>query len=517
MTVKLPSADDFSRPTPTAARHVSSYAVSPSGGTEMGKAMSEFGKMVLQETERLDDIKAEDAVNKAKLRAMNLANGEDGYSTKKGEDVVNQTTHKNYTDRFKKAMDQVESSLGNPNQINKFRRRIAPLNQSYQSSLVGHIAKETADYADLTDASSLKIEASNAAANALNPQAVADARERSLYTINSTIKRKGMDGNTKEAKLNREAFKLTELTKFHTGVINSMLVNNPEIAKEYFKNNSKEIDGNKHDDIRRLLDDGTVLGIAQKVADEVMSENLDIGKSLILGRKKAKTPKEREAIDAQIHKQHTEKKLVVNDYIKEAKVHLQSNPSLSSFPQEKRDAMGVDNILLLEKLARENSDPVTNESDLHAFNIKLRKALRGDKASIDFITYVDMEDMYSEVLSRSDFRKAAAAQNAFLVNDAKAKATAAKNNEEVLGNKAASDGALMPSSTRDEILRELSKKSVVPDAGFMMFDKELDIEDIDSVYLKEITAELRKYRKAVTADNILEEYAARFRAGIYDD
>jgi len=554
MTVKLPSADDVNRPMPTVSRHVSGYNVAVN--TDVGKAITGFGAQVIEEQERLDDIKAEDAVNKAKLKALELYHGKDGYGSKKGEAVTVEPIHKNYTERFSQAMDEVERGLGNKSQIQKFRRRIQPLNLNYQNSLLGHIAKETENYADLTDTTTLDVERSSAAANFANPEAVADARERSLYAINSTIKRKDMGGKVKDA------FKLKELTKFHVGVINSMLVSNPEMAKEYFKNNSKEIDGTKHDDIRSLLESGTVLGIAQTVTDEIINKKLGLDKSLELGRKKAKTPEERKAIEGEIKSRFHEVDLVHASTEKEALVHMNNNGTLATFPQDKKDILGADAILRLEATQRRKNRGVETIQDPMAwydFSEQLRKASLGDKAAIEWIKTVHVVNKYQDKFDDAHLDRAIAAKQAWMIGDKKAQAATNKNTEEVLSNKAAADiyinklvdvektgkrdeddnefanwfytnaqinfeiwqaenkGAAMPPSTRDYILRQLAQEHNVKDAGFMYYDKDLDIEDIKMVYLKEITAKLRKNRVPVTGINILKEFSAGFIAGEYDD
>ena len=66
---KLPTAEDFNRQTPSASRPMVSYQTGQVEAATVGfsKTISDIGVMVEQEQKKLDDIRAEDALNKAKL------------------------------------------------------------------------------------------------------------------------------------------------------------------------------------------------------------------------------------------------------------------------------------------------------------------------------------------------------------------------------------------------------------------------------------------------------------------
>lgn len=559
MSPKLPSADDITRATPTATRHVSSYEVPQSA--PVGDAMIGIGQQIVKEQEKLDDIRAEDALNQAKMRALELSKGDDGYGTKKGEEVVGQTIHKNYTDRFNKAMDDVESSLGNSNQVNKFRRRLQPLNRDYNASLLGHIAKETEDYADLTDASTLEIERSAAVSNFMNPSAVADAKGRSVYTINSTAERKGLKGKAKDA------FKLTELTKFHSGVIDAMASEDVKAADKYFKKNLKEISGEEQTAIRAKLETRNVLVQSQEIADKIMDDDMDYDDAMKHVQKNYQGDVEKTA--KQILKQRFhDKKVVRQDAVTDAGDWVRENKTLEGFPEERRRLLSINTINALNKqarLARMEKEPVHKSAAWADFNQLVADAYSKNPKAIDSLRNMNLYEEYRGTLDNTHFDKALGMQTAFRKADASGQDKAGIAAMRILSNKQATDefinqlldvkksgpgkggrsskekvqfgrefyqlaqtqfeqwyrdneGQKMTPVQRDEILKDLASSKEVKKSfmGMFPYTSKYTIADVPNDQINEIAKELRKSGVEVTGDSIVNTYFLAKEKGLVD-
>ena len=95
---KLPTAADFNRPTPSASRQIVGYQTGQVEAATVDFAKT-MGDMVAQEQKKLDDIRVEDAINKAKMSALELSKGDNGFDSVKGEDVVTKPVRNDNTNR----------------------------------------------------------------------------------------------------------------------------------------------------------------------------------------------------------------------------------------------------------------------------------------------------------------------------------------------------------------------------------------------------------------------------------
>ena len=137
--MKLPQAADLMQDVPAGSRPViapSAAAVTaiPRAQEGLGRAVQGLSQAMHQEQLKLDNVRAEDALNQAKLRAMELTIGDNGFSKVKGEHVLKRPIRKEYGERFSKAMEEIEKGLDNPNQVGLFRRRGQPVADRRQSA-----------------------------------------------------------------------------------------------------------------------------------------------------------------------------------------------------------------------------------------------------------------------------------------------------------------------------------------------------------------------------------------------
>lgn len=555
---KLPTRDDLPQALPSVTRQISTPSVSRVGAeiSRLGGAMGGVAQVVAKEQDQMDDIRVEDAINKAKMSALELSKGDNGFVHVRGDNVVGKPVREDYSKRYKKSMDDIEKGLS-PSQVPKFRRRQQPLNINFQGSLISHIGNEAKAYQEQTDAATIDIETQSAAANYNSPSLLKESKDRILYTINSKAEREGLSGKEKKQ------IKNDELTKFHKNVIAATIETDPSKASEYYEANKKEINGVDQVGIENALRTGSVKAESQSTADSIMEKDLSLTDALKDARK-TKNADVREATVDLVKERYTEKKSAETAAINEAGLYVAENHSLENLDPEIMKLLPADKITSLQKSGRtlrQGVQPIQNHRKWAEFNSLVGKASAGDKASIQELYSKDIfNDLYMD-LDNSHYDQALSMQRAFVTNDAKEKNKAGNTAGQVLTNRAATDRFInqildikkssgkggrgkederfadefyqlsqtaidqwsvdnpkkkIPANERDAILSGLAESVMVEDGGFMYFDKDFNVSDIPPEHINEIAAELRKEGYQLTGQNIINEYLARKEQGLIE-
>jgi len=551
---KLPTAIDFNRQTPSASRQIVGYQTGQVEAATANFAQT-MGGVIEQEQKKLDDIRVEDAINKAKMSALELSKGENGFSSVKGEDVVTKPVRNDYTTRLNKSFKDIEGGL-NQNQVALFRRRSQPLSLSYQSGLIGHIAGETSNYQDSTDMATIDIETQDAAANWTDPQSVVNSASRIKYTVNSVADRKGLSGAAKEQLLN------DSMTKMHKGVIYSMLESTPSQAKIYYSKNKKAINGLDRASIEDDLNKGAVKQESQSLTDEVIAKDLSSTESLALIRKKSGKNADLREASVSLYKQRShETDLAIKDATYDAGIYIAENGTLDGLPQETLDILPADKRNTMEKVAREQRqgvEPIQNHKEWNDFNLKVGRAYAGDKVAMNSLKDMDVYGELRLKLDDTHYDQALGMQRAFTTSDSKEKAKAGAMAGQVVTHGAAANDFInqilsvkkssdrnesgqefarqfmqlaqaeisqwgvenpnkkIPPTERNRIYRDLAQTMMVEDGGFMWFDKDYDIADIPEDYINVIADDLRQNNIPVTGRNMINAYLAAKEKGLID-
>jgi hypothetical protein len=554
---KIPTAADFSRQAPSVSRPIVGYQSGQAerAAQDLSKTLGGVASMLEQEQKKLDDIRVEDAINKAKMSALELSQGEEGFTKVKGEGVVTKPVRDDYTKRFSQKMGEIGAGLSQ-SQKSIFNRRSQPLSLSYQSSLLGHIGRETSNYQDTTDLATMDIEVQEAAANWGNPQTVIESAQRIKYTVNSIADRKGLSADAKKKLLNEN------MTQMHKGVIYSMLESTPKQAKIYYSKNKKDINGINRIAIETKLKAGTVKLESQSLTDEVIGRDLTYAASLAEIRKKSGDNADLREESITLFKQrNNELDGAIKEATYDAGIHIAENGTLEGLPQETIDLIPAGKRNAMEKVAREQRqgvEPIQDHKEWADFNKTVGLAYSGDQKAIKTLKDMDVYGQLRMKLDDSHYDQALAAQRSFVTNDAKAKSRAGSMAGQVLTNKAAADRLIndllgvkksskrnekgqrfadrfytlaqaeidqwgidnpkkkIPPVERDKIYRDLAGTLMVEDAGFMWFDKELDIADIPEKYLNEIADDLRKDGMPITGKNLIGAYLAAKEKGLLE-
>lgn len=204
------------------------------------RAASEFqsnlATLAARESNQLDDLQKENALNELRSRELELASGDDGFSKYRGTDAIQRNIVDDYTSRHAAAVSEIASTLKNPKQQAAFRTAAAGSAVSFKSALYRHVAAA----ADQVDGQVLNgtvaVEGAAAAHNWNNPQALNDSRARLEHTVDLYAERRSLP--PEEA----SRMRLAALAPLHAGVATqAVAAGQLDYAERYLKENKDEM------------------------------------------------------------------------------------------------------------------------------------------------------------------------------------------------------------------------------------------------------------------------------------
>jgi hypothetical protein len=251
---------------PRASSRIASYRSDPGGdapamalvqaGSEISQAGAEINRQAVIEAEKVDTLRAEEAYTDLRKRQLDLAYGEkNGFANLKGSAVVNRTTPLNqeWNEKFDTAARDIEASLTNDTQRQKFRVRANVSRLQFDEETRRHMAKESDVYAKEVYEGTVNTEVQNAVVQWNEPYDVAISIGRIEDAVNRRSERLSWPAEYKDAVLRQD------LSKVHSAVIQQAIVNNNFVyAKDWFDAHKEQID----------LPTSKVLGIAVEGAEQ---------------------------------------------------------------------------------------------------------------------------------------------------------------------------------------------------------------------------------------------------------
>lgn len=545
--------DEFSlgrRPTPQPLTGVPTIQTRTGSETAIGEAQARAGSAIteigVREGLRLDEARAEDAINQAKLRAIELENE---YQNEKGEAVLSEDYQSTRTKKYEDSLSEIEKKLGNSRQRELFRSRIAPTVLGYKAGLGDHVQRQTDEYHKATAEATIDLSREEAARNFNNPSAIAATVARTSNIIDAQAERNGWSDKV------TKAAKQAAISDIHTSVIASAVTNDPAYAEAYYKANKKEINAKQREKIENEIEDNTIRAKAQDATDMLISKGMSEAQTLKEVREQYDGKLEDEIV-ARIKGRFNEQKLRQNEAVNEAWLQIGQGVQYSELPSELKSQIPGNVRASMQDTARKllaGEKPVQDWKAWTELNDLIVKANLGDKKAKKEIQEMDVYGRYRMSLDDVHFDQAIRAKNAFLLSDEKKKQEILQSSKAVTSDKAAmetvvnrilhgSSGSLkkkpkrtqkdeefavafealfmtemeqyriqnetksVPFDVRTQILKNLAKTFTQKDGGWAYLDKEWDLNDIPPAEMTRISNELRALGIPVTGEAILSVY-----------
>lgn len=272
MAIKLPDPATAlgERPTPrpmggVVSLNVGSGEAAAANAMQAARSVGQTGASIMQtgdemwrETDRVakieqakfDQTKAQEAIDKAIIKKLDLSTGPEGFGSQKGEAVTDPKFLKNWNDRFSASAKEIEDSLGNDEQKRQYRMHLRPVSQQYQASLYSHTSTEAATYKLGVFKGTVATAVRDATANWSDPNAVATAIIRSDNAADRMAEDNGW------AKEMTEAQKQDARGKIHSSVIGQALASGNWIyAKNWYEEHKADVDAPTAKALERAVED----------------------------------------------------------------------------------------------------------------------------------------------------------------------------------------------------------------------------------------------------------------------
>lgn len=231
---KLPAPEDYGTPLPQATRGITGVRAA----TGMGQAIAGIGDVLKQESDKLSDVEAEDALNKLRMKRIEMSVGPDGFSQVKGGQVISAKPLEIFPQRFDKEADAIGAALNSPRAKQRYAQVRASERAVFGNGLLTHVANETSAYAADTANATVDTEAKTLSIGYKDAATVASSFKRLNEVVASEAARQGLEGKT------LEAFQAKVMGAGHSAILSAALTNgDTSYAKDYLATHRTEMTG----------------------------------------------------------------------------------------------------------------------------------------------------------------------------------------------------------------------------------------------------------------------------------
>lgn len=262
--------DTGQRPTPRFGGGLQAPRVVESGLSQLGASIAGFGEALAKEKIKDDKYRTEDATTQLQNQMLDLAKGENGFTTFKSGDVANNKKfYEEQMTRFDSARKDIGDSLGSDEQRTMFNRRSDIARVGYGENLINHITQEKSAFNTQVYKGGVASERDIASSDYDNENVVKSALLRTEKLTEAELDRLGVKGDARKILLKENQ------SNIHEGVIQQSVDDgNYEYAKTWFEKNQKHILGDRQDDIKDLLRESGIKEKSQEFVDDYVGREL---------------------------------------------------------------------------------------------------------------------------------------------------------------------------------------------------------------------------------------------------
>lgn len=269
-------------------------------GRAMVTAGSELNRIALDAAREANQVRVNDAMNKAVQAKLRLTYDPDGgFVHLKGDAALTRPDGKpldvEYGDKFKMQLDAIEQGLGNDAQRLAFRQQAGQLATQFQGSLTSHVAKEFGDYQVGVQQGTISTAQQQMALAWGDADALAQSQGAIKAAVAEQGRIRGWSGQQTQAAM------VEALSPGHVAVVASAIdAGKLDYAREYMKQANAELTPQARLQLTKTLDAGDFETRTQGYAEQYIAQaGGDAGKALALAREKL-TGKEEDAVVTRI-------------------------------------------------------------------------------------------------------------------------------------------------------------------------------------------------------------------------
>lgn len=242
-------------------------------GQGLQRAGSELGKIALDMAQQANQVRINDAMNKA-VAAKNrlIYDPAEGFVHLRGEAALTRPDDKSldleYTEKLKKRFDEIETGLGNQAQRDTFRQQSGQLMSQFNGALTQHVAKEYGAFRYSVQEGTIQVARDQMALAWGDAEALGQSRDAIKAAVVEQGRLKGLSAQQVEANL------VEALSPGHAAVIASATdAGKLDYAREYMKQVNAELTPGARLQIQKTLDAGDFEARTQGQADTLYSQH----------------------------------------------------------------------------------------------------------------------------------------------------------------------------------------------------------------------------------------------------
>lgn len=242
-------------------------------GQGLQRAGSELGKIALDMAQQANQVRINDAMNKA-VAAKNrlIYDPAEGFVHLRGEAALSRPDDKplgqEYTEKLKKNFDDIEAGLGNQAQRDAFRQQSGQVMSQFNGTLTQHVAKEYGAFRYSVQEGTIQVARDQMALAWGDAEALGQSRDAIKAAVVEQGRLKGLSAQQVEANL------VEALSPGHAAVIASATdAGKLDYAREYMKQVNAELTPGARLQIQKTLDAGDFEARTQDQADTLYSQH----------------------------------------------------------------------------------------------------------------------------------------------------------------------------------------------------------------------------------------------------
>lgn len=233
---RLPDPSQFERRLPQASGHVAAYRTGMAESA-LGQLGAEVFDLANKETDRLNSIQAEDALNKLAEKKLELTYGANGFANVRGGQVLSGKITEAFPQQFQSAADEIANGLTNDAQRKLFKAHFAKQLLGFKGDVLRHSINEADKFDDQTMQGTFSVATETAAARWDDPVAIVGAKSNIEDAIDARV------ASGKLAPDAAQALRLDKLSKMNTAVVMRALQSNRlDYADQYLKEHGQDFD-----------------------------------------------------------------------------------------------------------------------------------------------------------------------------------------------------------------------------------------------------------------------------------
>jgi hypothetical protein len=254
-------------------------------GQNMQRAASGLERIVMAEVEQANQVRVNDAMNKAVAARLKLTYDQaEGYTNLRGEAALNRPDGKpldaEYGDKLRKEVDAIAQGLGNESQRRLFMAQAGRLSAEFTGGVTKHVAKEYGDYQMSVQDGTIATARGQMALEWGNPESLKQAQDATKAAVYQKGKLAGWSAKQTEAAM------IEALSPGHSAVIASAAdAGKLDYAREYMKQVNAELTPSARLQLAKTLETGDFEAKAQERTEQYMGQaGGDVAEALKLAR-----------------------------------------------------------------------------------------------------------------------------------------------------------------------------------------------------------------------------------------